>query len=122
MLTKESGSVPDAWIVSGWMRKTGCGLSNGAIAIPIWLTGKVIRSKALPSRVSTSTSKRSPINTGSPVTFTGSASSPPSLAITYIGRLSLVEKFSERALQPFSKRAKPAARRGVFRIECPVRQ
>ncbi|MDI5829848.1 GreA/GreB family elongation factor, partial [Salmonella enterica subsp. enterica serovar Kentucky] len=32
-----SGSVPEAVIRSGWIRITGCGLSNGAIAIPIWL-------------------------------------------------------------------------------------
>jgi hypothetical protein len=48
--------------------------------------------------------------TGSSLTFTGSASSPPSLAITYIDRLSLVVKFSERALQPFSKRKRSQPR------------
>jgi len=86
------------------MRKTGCGLSNGATAIPIWLTGRVTRSNGLPSLISTSTSKRSPISIGSSVTFTGSASRPPSLATTYSGRLSLAAKLSERALQPLSRR------------------
>ena len=38
------------------------------------------------------------------VTFTGSANSPPSLATTYSGRLSLAAKLSERALQPLSRR------------------
>ena len=97
-------------MTSGWTRSTGCGLSKGAIAMPIWLTGRVTRSKGLPLLVSTSTSKRSPIKTGNSSTLTGSANRPPSLATTYSGRLSLVAKLRERALQPFSKRRRSQPR------------
>lgn len=78
--------------------------------MPICFTGSVTISNAFPSEASTSTSKRSPISIGSSVSFTGSARKPPSLAMTYSGRLSLAARFSERALQPLRKRRRSQPR------------